>query len=67
MPDKRPQYQYLVTIAVDVKRTDGDHLTADENTMVIEMQAAAERIIAEIMATRGMNNAKRLDKTVRLY
>ena len=61
------QYRYVVGIVIDVKRTDGDHLTDDENKMVDDMRIAAEAAIAKVMAAAGNGNSKHLGTTKRKY
>lgn len=60
-------YTYMVSLMIDVKRTDGAHLTDSENEMVLEMKTAAEKAISEVMAKNGMNNTKRLGDKVEKY
>ena len=60
-------YKFIVSLNIDVKRTDGDRLTDDENKMVDAMRIAAEAAIAKVMADAGNGNSKHLGTTKRKY
>lgn len=64
---ERKDYRYVVSFVIDVKRTDNQLLTADENTMVEEMRAATESTIAAVMAKHGNNNHKNLGNAKVIY
>lgn len=59
------EYKYLVEFKIDVKRTDKQMLTNDENAMVEKMRMATHDAIAKVMSDYGQNNRKHLkDETV---
>jgi hypothetical protein len=60
-------YKYLVEFKVDVKRTDNQMLTDEENAMVLEVQKATEKAIAEIMAKHGQGSKRLLGRTMETY
>lgn len=61
----KPGYKYSVNFVIDVKRTDGQILTNDENAMVEKMRVATHDAIARVMGEYGQNNRKVLeDKTI---
>lgn len=65
--EERKQYSYLVETNIDVKRTDGAHLTAGERKMVDAALVAAEAAIAQVMAAHGQPNEKKLGNTRKHY
>lgn len=59
------EYKYLVEFTIDVKRTDNQMLTNDENAMVEKMRVATKDAIAKVMNEYGQSRKKDLgDKTV---
>lgn len=65
--EDQAKYRYIVSLAIDVKRTDGDHLTDEENAMVLDIQKEAENAIAAAMARAGMGSNRKIAQTVRKY
>jgi len=65
--EERKQYSYLVETRVDVKRTDGAHLTEDENKMTEALLIAAEAAVSKVMAEYGNPNEKKLGNTRKHY
>lgn len=60
-------YKYLVEFVIDVRRTDNQMLTDEENAMVQEMREVTEKVIAEVMARHGQNNSKNLGRKTVIY
>jgi hypothetical protein len=61
------EYKYLVEFVIDVKRTDKQMLTDDENAMVQEMRVATEEAIAKVMSKYGQNRSKNMGNETRVY
>lgn len=65
--EERKQYSYLVDTKIDVKRTDGAHLTPEEDKMANDCLFAAEAAVAAVMAKYGQPNQKKIGNTVEKY
>lgn len=61
------EYKYFVNFVIEVKRTNGQMLTDDENIMVQEMRKATETAIAKVMAKYGQKNSKNLGTETVIY
>jgi hypothetical protein len=60
-------YKYVVSFEIDVKRTDKQMLTNDENAMVEKMRVATEAAIAKVMVEHGQANSKHLGSETVIY
>lgn len=65
--EEKKNYRYMTTIVIDVKRTDNQPLTDDENKMVDQMRVAAEQAVAEVMKANGNSNSKHLGTARKIY
>lgn len=61
------KYSYLIETRIDVKRTDGAHLTEDENKMTEALLIAAEAAVSAKMAEYGQPVEKKLGNTRKHY
>lgn len=64
---ERKQYNYVVETVIDVKRTDGAHLSVEENKMADALLVAAEAAVADKMAEYGNPQEKKLGNTRKTY
>ena len=63
----KTDYKYLVEFVIDVKRTDKQMLTDNENAMVQEMRSATETAIAKVMQQYGQNQSENLGNKTIIY
>lgn len=60
-------WKYLVTVVIDVKRTDNQVLTDKENEMVQEMHTLSQEVVKNVMLKYGQEIKKDLGKKTEKY
>lgn len=61
------EYRYIVDFVIDVKRTDKQMLTNDENAMVEKMRVATKDALAKVMSDFGQKNRKDISDETIIY
>ena len=64
---EKKDFKYVVSLNINVTRTDNKMLSDDENAMVQRMRIAAESSIAMVMSESGNKNSKHLGTETRIY